>query len=528
MPSIRQLIEAVTHGRVRIPAFQRGFVWDADRVAQLMDSIYKGYPFGALLFWRTRAELKTERDLGPFRLPPRPEDYPIDYVLDGQQRLTSIFGVFQSELKPTGKADWVDIYFDYRTNADAQESLFVPLAPSEVDPDRHFPLNVFFDAAKYGPAFRALSDSVTPKIDDLYSRFKEADVPVQTFTTDDRAGVAIVFERVNRLGVELDTLQLLSAWTWSDDFDLQRRFEELSEELEPFGFKGVGEDVTLLLRCCAAVVDGDASPKTLVSLNGSKVREQFSHVVNGIKGAIDFVRRELQVEKLDNLPHSTLLVPLTVFFATPDSKSVKLSEDQRLTLLRWFWRACFSARYGRVVQRNLQVDVEEVIKLKEGAPSKLDDISVQVDDRFFLENNFNLNAVSSKTFVLLLAQEHPLSLVSGSPVDLSVALQAYNRNEFHHLYPQAYLRTRKVPTDRQSRLANMCFINAIDNKVLGGEAPSRYRSRISSQKDILKRALCPADELFADDYDKFLKARARMLLGAANALINLGQKAPAS
>lgn len=525
MPSIRQLIEAVSDGRIRIPAFQRGFVWDADRVAQLMDSIYKGYPFGALLFWRTRAELKTERDLGPFKLPRRPDDYPIDYVLDGQQRLTSIFGVFQTELKPSAKADWADIYFDYRGDVDAQESLFVPLSAGEVDPSRHFPLNVFFDAAKYGPAFRALPDDATPKIDDLYSRFKEADVPVQTFTTDDRAGVAIVFERVNRLGVELDTLQLLSAWTWSDDFDLQRRFEDLSEELEPFGFKGVGEDVTLLLRCCAAVVDGDASPKTLMSLNGTKVREQFSHVVNGIKGAIDFVRKELRVEKLDNLPHTTLLVPLAVFFAAPDSKSVKLSNAQRSMLLRWFWKACFSARYGRVVQRNLQVDVEEVINMKEGKASKLDEIPVQIDDRFFLENNFNLNAVSSKTFVLLLAQHRPLSLVGSSAIDLSVALQAYNRNEFHHLYPQAFLRGRGIPTDKQSPLANMCFINAIDNKVLSGDAPSVYQVRISNKEAVLEHALCPPTELFADDYENFLKTRAGILLGAANARMNTGQGA---
>ncbi|MER0480536.1 DUF262 domain-containing protein [Streptomyces sp. Edi2] len=520
MPSIRQLIEAVSDGRVRIPAFQRGFVWNADRVAQLMDSIYKGYPFGALLFWRTRAELKTERDLGPFSLPPRPEDYPIDYVLDGQQRLTSIFGVFQTELRPIGKSDWMDIYFDFMGDADAQESLFVPLTPSEVDPKKHFPLNVFFDASKYGPAFRALPESATPKIDDLYSRFKEVDVPVQTFVTDDRAGVAIVFERVNRLGVELDTLQLLSAWTWSDDFDLQRRFADLSEELEPFGFKGVGEDVTLLLRCCAAVIDGDASPKTLVSLNGTKVREQFSHVVNGIKGAIDFVRRELKVEKLDNLPHATLLVPLASFFAAADSKSVKVSDRQRATLLRWFWKACFSARYGRVVQRNLQVDVEEAVKLKNGEPSALDDISAHIDDRFFLENNFNLNAVNSKTFILLLAQERPLSFVSGQSIDLSTALQAYNRNEFHHLYPQSHLRSEGIPTDRQSPLANLCFINAIDNKVLGGVAPSAYRSRVSSKDGVFERALCPKVELFDDDYEAFLRARSRALVNAANALMN--------
>lgn len=75
---------------------------------------------------------------------------------------------------------------------------------------------------------------------------------VQLVETDDRAKVAIVFERVNRLGMELDILQLLSAWTWSEAFDLQERFEEFAEELRPFGFQGVGEDSNLLLRCCAA------------------------------------------------------------------------------------------------------------------------------------------------------------------------------------------------------------------------------------------------------------------------------------
>lgn len=523
MPFIRQLIEAVSDGRVRIPAFQRGFVWDADRVAQLMDSIYKGYPFGALLFWRTKAELRTERDLGPFTLPPRPDDYPIDYVLDGQQRLTSIFGVFQTELEPNATADWSEIYFDFRANEDAQESLFNPFSKEEVDPDRHFPLNAIFNSSKYGAAFRALPDSVTPRIDDLYSRFKEVDVPVQTFTTDDRTGVAIVFERVNRLGVELDTLQLLSAWTWSDDFDLQHRFAELSEELEPFGFKGVGEDVTLLLRCCAAVVEGDASPKALVSLNGTKVRDKFPHVVNGIKGAIDFVRRELKVEKLDNLPHATLLVPLAVFFAAPDSFSVRTSDSQRKILLRWFWKACFSGRYGRVVQRNLQADVEEVAKLRRGEPSSLGDFSAHVDSRFFMDNRFNLSAVSSKTFVLLLAQQNPLSLVSGQVIDLSAALQSYNRNEFHHLYPQSYLRSVNVPADEQSPLANMCFINSIDNKTLGGFSPSVYRFNISADSAVLDRALCPEEELFADDYPSFLEARSELLLEAAQSLIGEGE-----
>jgi Protein of unknown function DUF262 len=87
--SIRKILDSVVSGEIRVPAFQRGFVWEMDRVAYLLDSIYKGYPFGSLLFWRTKQQLATERTLGTFTLPAPQADYPIDYVLDGQQRLTS-------------------------------------------------------------------------------------------------------------------------------------------------------------------------------------------------------------------------------------------------------------------------------------------------------------------------------------------------------------------------------------------------------------------------------------------------------
>lgn len=521
---IRDLIAQVNEGRIRIPAFQRGFVWDSERVAQLMDSIYKEYPFGSLLFWRTKAELKAERTLGPFKLPKRPDDYPVDYVLDGQQRLTSIFTVFQTTLEPSTDSgiDWTDIYFDFDAAGDVQESQFVALKPEEVDDDRHFPLKVIFDTGNYGTAVRSLPDDKAAIIDGLWTRFNQLDIPVQTFTTDDKTGVAIVFERVNRLGMELDTLQLLSAWTWSDDFDLQTRFQELADDLEPFGFQGVGEDITLLLRCCAAVVDGDASPTTLMSLNGSAVRDKFPEIVAGIKGAIDYVRDELGVVKLDNLPHSTVLVPLSVFFAAPERKSVTVSESQNTQLKRWFWRACFSSRYGRVVQRNLKVDVQQMMKLKAGEVSTLDEIVADVDADFFLTNRFNLNTVASKTFVLLLAQQKPRSLVSGKRVKLSTVLSAYNRNEFHHLYPQKFLRAAGVSTSEQSYLANMCFISAIDNKTLGGSAPSAYKAKLAQNNlsSVLARAAVPEDELFADDYEKFLKARAERLADLASELID--------
>src|SRR3954454_21509473 len=107
--TIREVIDAVTRGRVRVPSFQRGFVWEPDHVAFLMDSIYKKYPFGSLLFWRTKEALRTERQLGPFALHKKDPNSPVDYILDGQQRITSIFGFFQTELKPQRDEPWTKI-----------------------------------------------------------------------------------------------------------------------------------------------------------------------------------------------------------------------------------------------------------------------------------------------------------------------------------------------------------------------------------------------------------------------------------
>lgn len=517
--SIEEAIKGILDGRIRIPAFQRGFVWDADRVALLMDSIYKGYPFGTLLLWRSRNQLRTERSLGPYELPRKDPDYPIDYVLDGQQRLTSVFGVFQTALEERWAEGWLPVYFDFEAPVDAQEPQFVALRLDDVDPARHFPLKVLFSPPAYRTATKDLDEDLAVRMDEMQKRFLQATLPVQSFETDSQAEVAIVFERVNRLGIALDAFQLLSAWSWSEDFDLQEQFRELATELEPFGFADVGQDPNLLLRCCAAVIAGDASPNALVSLNGSVVRDRFDEIRNGVLGAVDFLRRDLHVETLENLPYSTVLVPLSVFFAVPGNQHVNLGGAQRTKILRWFWRACFSRRYSSGVLRNLKADIEEMAKLRDGIESGLGGFAASVDPDFFTENTFISSVVNTKTFVLLLAQQKPLSFISGSPIDLGRVLRDYNRNEFHHLYPRAYLRdsyeTRKI-----NRLTNFAFISRVDNSRLGGRAPSDYRADMdtSSEEEILTHALVPAS-LFADDYEQFTEERAAHLVATARGLI---------
>ena len=512
--TVREILDSVYRGQVRIPAFQRGFVWEPDRVAFLIDSIYKGYPFGALLFWRTSERLQTENRLGPFDLPEPQADYPIDYVLDGQQRVTSIFGVFQTELQGNSPT-WKDVYFDFQQTPDVQETQFFALSQDEIDPARHFPLRAIFDTTEYRRLTRPMTDEVAERIDAMQSIFKEARVPVQTFRTDEKEKVAIIFERINRQGVPLDTLQLLSAWTWSEDFQLKSEFEELISELGDYGFTELSNDISLLLRCSAAILTGSSRPESLVQLNGSVVRQRFDEVVNGIRGALDFIEAEYHLPSIENLPYENCLIPLSVFFAAPGNAEVAVNNHQRQTISRWFWRAAFSGRYSAGVLRHLDADIAEISKLKLGQPSTLANIPVQVIPDYFIENRFVIGTVNTKTFIALLAQTQPRNFISGTPVNLRQKLQHYNRKEFHHLMPKAFLSTSGQTQRSENALANFCFIARADNRAIGGDPPSAYRARMAANVDeILQSHLCP-NALFDDNYEAFVRLRATALTSKA-------------
>jgi len=485
-----------------------------------MDSIYKGFPFGSLLFWRTKTALQIEKQLGPYALPKQDPDFPIDYILDGQQRATSIFGVFQTTLQPAPGEDTsaFEIYFDLENNSGIQDSNFLYVPKDEFDPKIHFPLRLIFDPPAYRNFLKEMGDDIADKVDTLYQRFNHARIPVQTFKSDDRAAVAIVFERINRLGVELDTLQLLSAWTWNEDFDLLDEFQGLAEELEPFGFKDVGEDSDLLLRCCAAIISQDASPGAIISLNGAEIRARFPEIRNGILGAVDFVRTNLRAHSAKSLPFSSALIPLSVFFATTAEQDANPSAAQRSRLLAWLWRTFFSRRYSKRLEQ-LNSDIIEIQKLRDGQANNLGEFKADIGPSFFSDSPFNLSTVNTKTFVLMLANYHPRSFLSGNYVPLERVLRDLNKREFHHLYPKKVLQGKFQPK-KISCLANFSISSRADNNKIGGKAPPDYKALMHTDLDvILEHAVCPP-ALFDGDFDKFIRARSELLLTKAMELMS--------
>lgn len=338
---IEEIVGKLKRGELRIPAFQRGFVWSPDDVAFLMDSIYKSYPFGSVLLWRTKAKLTQERDLGPFKVPEPTVDYPIDYVLDGQQRLTSILGVFATGLPRSNTVEFKDIYFDLLAPDDSQTSQFYALDDSDTEVGKHFPLNIIFDSVKFRRATVDLPQDMQTRADNLQKRFQQAQFPYYMVETEETDKIAIVFERINRKGVPLDTFQLLTAWTWSEEFELKQQFEELAGELESFGFSDVGEDTELILRCAAAGPIGKESAESLLSVTGATVRDVLPMVKKGLKASLDFLKQNLHIHKLDNLPYPTALIPLTAFFAGPDEEQLSLTEFSIVLSSSGFGGPCF-------------------------------------------------------------------------------------------------------------------------------------------------------------------------------------------
>lgn len=516
--TIRKLIDRISSGDIRIPAFQRDFVWEPEQVAFLLDSIYKGFPIGTIILWRTDRRLKSEKKLGYFSLPEPQKDYPVNYVLDGQQRLTSLFSVFQNELKPDTK-EWVDIYFDMLAEENVQESLFLALEDSEVDSDRHFPVKTLFDTVGYRKATTKLNDEKLKRIDELQSKFKEYLVPNEVFESDDRNKVAIVFERINRAGTALNVFELLSAWSWSEEFDLVEKFSSLQDVISDHGFEDLCEDKDLQLRICAGVITGETTPKQILDLKGEDIRSRFSEIEAGIIGALDFLKREANVKHYKMLPFPGLLVPLGAFFATKKPEGINYTEKQKQQILRWFWRSLLSRRFSSDVNQRQALDIVEMLKLRddENYSFKHQKAEVKID---FQKSIFSAANANSRVLILLLNSATPYSFLSGAKIDTDKVLKKSSKHEFHHIYPQKYLEALGKESQDINVLANICFLTRADNNKIKARAPSDYLKDIEATKkeEYLKKALCPLD--FSNmTYEKFLEERSKLLTAHAEEMM---------
>jgi len=510
-PRIASLLTDVAKGNIKIPVFQREYVWKDEQITSLLDSIYQGYPVGSLLLWSTKERLKHERNVGGFKLPVTPEDYPVQYVLDGQQRLSTLYGVFNSDA-PTD-----DVVLAKRLDI-----AFVPnsgefVHSSAADPAASIPLRNILDTTKLLPELQRFPATDQKVIAGLTERFKDYEFPVVTIKDRTNQEVCRVFQRINSSGTTLSTLELLAAWTWSDQFDLRDEIQSLLDRLADKGYEDL--DRTEVMRCLAAVVTDNIDGDGLVDVKPETLVAGMSKLKQAMHTTIDFLESEFRIKNIVFVPFPIMLVPLVRFFAS----TLKPSADQRKSLRRWFWHCAFTQRYKAGTNRLVMEDLSRMMDLASGKPA-FDKLASIVDASTF-QKTWRINSTVAKAAICLLAQLEPKSFLSGAPVDLSDALSAYNAREFHHIYPKAYLQTQGIHFHEANIVANICMLTSSDNKEISDSNPVDYFPKIPAtiRDDVFDRALVPpafrnGSRLYAD----FVKARSEHLAQKAGELIQAG------
>ena len=510
-PRLASLLLDVAKGNIKIPVFQREYVWHDEQIMSLLDSIYQGYPVGSLLLWSTKERLEHERNVGGFKLPETPEDYPVQYVLDGQQRLTTLYGVFNSDAATT--VPELAQRFNVCFLPDSGEFVHA----SAVGTNPAINLRNILDTTKLLPELARFTGEQAKAIAGLTERFKDYEFPVVTIRDRTNQEVCRVFQRINSSGTTLSTLELLAAWTWSDKFDLRNEIQSLLDTLAGKGYEDL--ERTEVMRCLAAIVTGGIDSNTLVDADPTQLVAGMSTLKQAMHATIDFLEKDLRIRNVVFLPFPIMLVPLVRFFAA----NLKPNASQRKDLRRWFWHCAFTQRYKAGTNRLVMEDLSNMVILA-GGGDPFAGLKAVVDPIQFTKP-WRITSTVSKATICLLAQRQPESFPSGAPIDLSTALSAYNARQFHHIYPKAHLSSKGIGFHQSNVVANICMLTAADNNSISDSAPEDYFPKIppTVRASAFERALIPipfhdGTRPFAD----FVNQRAKELAVEANQLIVSG------
>jgi Protein of unknown function DUF262 len=321
------LFRRIRTGAIRIPTFQRGFVWSSDEILSLLDSVYRGYPIGSLLFWRaTNGSLTAEST----RNLPRPteDEKPttVLYVLDGMQRLSTLFGVFYYN------AELFDDRFDVRFNLRSEQFLL----PRQSDGEWCIPLNALFVPKEFLAVQARLfeeedGDELVERSLRLHSQFQEYAVPVVTIDRGDVSDVVSVFQRINSSGIRLSAVDFMRALTWSEDFDLNEALLDISHELDRRGFDPGSDAIVKSLAVALGRQPTAGSLLTLRDCSAAQLSNGIARTRETLNRVVGFFEEYCRAYSSDYIPYEAHWTLLTAAFldGTPSS-------EVREYLARWF------------------------------------------------------------------------------------------------------------------------------------------------------------------------------------------------
>jgi len=500
------LVVDVGAGRYRVPQFQREYVWTKKKVIELLDSIYHEYPIGSFFIWKGPPEHnRLFRQTVELNVPPVKENDSVSFILDGQQRIVSLYVTLNG--LTVNETDYSRICFDLQKEA-------------------------FTDRVADGKRYVSVCDIWGPNAVTLMRRveggglgaFERCFQVLRTYPISivevrdkDLPAVCKIFQRINQSGKRLDRFDLISAMTFTSDFNLRERFKsDLVKRLERTHFGAISPVVVTQLL--ALLKSGQCTERDEFSLTTGDIKGMWSSAVDAILLAADTLRMNLGVVNASYLPYDALLTLLAYYFMKSKVRSLPAKHLQWVS--EWFWRASFSRHYGSAGPTQMGRDRELFDALIEGRVGHFDP-GVKLTVENLLETRMTWTATATRNaFLCLLAAKKPVHLVNNSPLDLvNGGISDFTSNEKHHIFPHAYL-LRNGPSGADIHaLPNFCFLPAELNKRISDSDPATYFKEFRSENpqcDTALRTHCILDNedagIQSNDYLRFLRTRAQLIL----------------
>lgn len=460
---LKNLIEDIKKGEIKIPAFQRPFVWKEQQALDLLDSIANNYPIGSILLWRTPTKLATERNIGDFKLPETDDLTPTDYVLDGQQRITVVYSCLGAPDTEEG----------FAVGYDLDKGLFV-LMPDAHDP-KIFPMRWLYVTTKmldFRTGLKSYPEHARYQeaLDTLINATTNYKIPVVTLKDLTLEEVCPIFERINSSGTKLSMYDLMVAATWTRNFNLNEEAGKIATALEPKGFGNV--DPNTILKCLAAVHFGGIKREQILALrklSESEMDALVDRTRDALLKTIDLLSTEFGIYNWVFLPYEALVVIVCYIF----SRTTTLTREKVVRVRQWFWRASFSERYRVGGESFVSKDLEFIHKFvidETESPSAMGEPPTVAQ---LMSSTFRINNSRARAFILALASKRPRNITNGAVIDTAEALSGFNKKQFHHIYPRAHLKRIDDP-DEHNSIINVCMLAASENNAISDDDPKEY------------------------------------------------------
>lgn len=516
---ISTILDHIDNGHMALPEFQRGYVWNRDQVRGLFDSLYRRHPVGGLLVWAT--ESKTAAHRGDGTLAPGV----VKLLLDGQQRMTSLYGVVRGESPKffDGNAQAfnglrfhleTETFAFYQPQKMNNDPLWVDV--TELMQNGHAGLGTF--AAKL-----SIQPDMASRVGDYFGRLSrllgitDIDLHIEEVTGSDKTLdiVVDIFNRVNSGGTKLSKGDLALAKICADWPEAR---EVMKAKLKEWAAAGYNFNLDWLLRSVNTVLTGEAKFQYLHDQTSEQIQGGLKRAVKQIDICLNMIGGRLGLDH-DQVFFGRFGVPVMVRYL--DQHPGTLNERERDKLLFWFFQSGMWGRFSGSTESFVDQDLAALEGPDGGINKLLEQLrlwhgGLRVEAGHF--TGWSLGARFYPVLYLLTRMGEARDWGTGLPLKASL-LGKMSRLEVHHIFPKAQLYKRNFRKPEVNALANFCFLTKDTNLDISDRLPEEYFPEVEqAHPGALASQWIPDDPLLwrIENYHDFLETRKKMLADELN------------